>query len=132
MRLPSKPCFLSFPRFVFHSAILCSFTHANAQLSDRIINNDLLRYLARAQSDADAHIRTNTCILIGKLAPSLGPTTRRKVLVPAFTRAIKDPFVPARLAGVMSFMGAVECFDPEELASRVVPAVAAVMIDPEK
>lgn len=66
------------------------------------------------------------------MAPSLSTMTRRKVLVPAFGKALKDPFVPARLAGVMSFMGAVECFEIEEIAQRVVPAVAGLTIDHEK
>lgn len=102
------------------------------QLSDRILNNDLLRNLAKMQTDPEASIRTNTCILIGRLGPTLGYNTKRKVLVPAFSRALKDPFVHARVAGLMAFMATIECFETEELASKVIPNVSNSMIDPEK
>lgn len=96
------------------------------------MNNDLLRHLARMQADPEASIRTNTCILIGRLGPSLGYNTKRKVLVPAFARALKDPFVHARVAGLMAFMATIECFDVEEMATKVIPNIAFTMIDKEK
>ncbi|KAH9945690.1 armadillo-type protein [Amylocystis lapponica] len=102
------------------------------KLNERILNNDLLRYLAKMQGDPEASIRTNTCILIGRLGPSLGYNTKRKVLVPAFARALKDPFVHARVAGLMALMATVECFEVDELASKVVPNMAFAMVDKEK
>ena len=96
------------------------------------MNNDLLRHLAKMQADPEPSIRTNTCILIGRLGPTLGYNTKRKVLVPAFTRALKDPFVHARVAGLMAFMATVECFDVEEVATKVIPNMAFTMIDKEK
>lgn len=96
------------------------------------MNNDLLRHLAKMQTDPEPSIRTNTCILIGRLGPTLGYNTKRKVLVPAFTRALKDPFVHARVAGLMAFMATIECFDADELAGKVIPNMAFAMIDKEK
>lgn len=107
-------------------------TFPNAQLSDRILNNDLLRFLAKMQTDPEASIRTNTCILIGRLGPSLGYHTKRKVLVPAFTRALKDPFVHARVAALMAFMATIDCFDIEDLATKVIPNIASALVDKEK
>ncbi|KAI5116981.1 hypothetical protein M0805_001592 [Coniferiporia weirii] len=104
----------------------------HTKFSDRIINNDLLRHLARMQTDTEAAIRTNTCILIGRLGPSLGYNTKRKVLVPAFARALKDPFVHARVAGLMAFMATIDCFDVEDLATKVLPCIAFTLIDKEK
>ncbi|KAF9467357.1 armadillo-type protein [Collybia nuda] len=101
------------------------------KLSDRILNNDLLRFLAKMQTDQEASIRTNTCILIGRLGPSLGYHTKRKVLVPAFTRALKDPFVHARVAALMAFMATIDCFDVEDLATKVIPNIAAALVDKE-
>ncbi|KAJ7668446.1 ARM repeat-containing protein [Mycena polygramma] len=101
-------------------------------LSDRILNNDLLRFLAKMQSDPEASIRTNTCILIGRLGPSLGYNTKRKVLVPAFSRALKDPFVHARVAGLMAFMATIDCFEVEELATKVIPNMSFTLVDKEK
>jgi SCY1-like protein 1 len=84
------------------------------------------------QNDPEASIRTNTCILIGRLGPSLGYNTKRKVLVPAFARALKDPFVHARVAGLMAFMATIDCFDPGDLATKVIPNISPVLIDQEK
>ncbi|CDO75531.1 hypothetical protein BN946_scf184871.g12 [Trametes cinnabarina] len=103
-----------------------------ATLNERILNNDLLRHLARMQADPEASIRTNTCILIGRLGPSLGYNTKRKVLVPAFARALKDPFVHARVAGLQAFMATIDCFDIEDIATKVIPSMAFTMIDKEK
>ncbi|KAF8332636.1 armadillo-type protein [Cantharellus anzutake] len=101
-------------------------------LSDRILNNELLRHLAKLQLDTEASIRTNTCILIGRLAPKLAVNTQKKVLVPAFTRAIKDNFVHARVAGVMALMATMQCYDMDDLAGKVIPAVSFALVDKEK
>lgn len=82
--------------------------------------------------DPEASIRTNTCILIGRLGSTLGYNTKKKVLVPAFTRALKDSFVHARVAGLMAFMATMDCFDVEDLATKVIPNVSSMMIDKEK
>ncbi|KAJ3749224.1 armadillo-type protein [Lentinula detonsa] len=101
-------------------------------LSDRNLNNDLLRFLAKMQQDPEASIRTNTCILIGRLGPTLGYNTKKKVLVPAFLRALKDPFVHARVAGLMAFMATIDCFDVEDLATKVIPNMSFALVDKEK
>ena len=96
------------------------------------MNNDLLRHLAKMQADQEASIRTNTCILLGRLGPSLGYHTKKKVLVAAFAKALKDPFVHCRVAALMALMATVECFEIDELASRVIPNMAFALIDREK
>ncbi|KAH8119599.1 hypothetical protein DFH11DRAFT_1565893 [Phellopilus nigrolimitatus] len=102
------------------------------KFNDRILNNDLLRHLAKMQMDPEMAIRTNTCILIGRLGPSLGYNTKRKMLVPAFARALKDSFVHARVAGLMSFMATIDCFDTDDLATKVLPCISFTLIDKEK
>jgi SCY1-like protein 1 len=82
--------------------------------------------------DPEPLIRTNTCILIGRLGPSLGYNTKRKVLVPAFSRALKDTFVHARVAGLMAFMATIECFEIEEMAVKVIPNMSFTLVDKEK
>ncbi|KAJ7124964.1 armadillo-type protein [Mycena epipterygia] len=117
---------------VIREATVKSIILISPLLSDRILNNDLLRFLAKMQSDPEASIRTNTCILIGRLGPSLGHNTKRKVLVPAFSRALKDSFVHARVAGLMAFMATIDCFEIEELATKVIPNMSFALIDKEK
>ncbi|KAJ6593651.1 armadillo-type protein [Mycena capillaripes] len=117
---------------VIREATVKSIILISPLLSDRVLNNDLLRFLAKMQSDPEASIRTNTCILIGRLGPSLGYNTKRKVLVPAFSRALKDPFVHARVAGLMAFMATIECFEIPELATKVIPNMSFALVDKEK
>lgn len=102
------------------------------KLSDRILNNDLLRVLARTQVDPEAGIRTNTTILLGRLAPHLSVSTRKRVLIPAFARSLKDQFVHARVAGLMALMATGESFDHEDAAKQILPAVAPCLVDKEK
>lgn len=102
------------------------------KLSDRILNNEMLRLLAKMQTDPEPSIRTNTCILLGRIAPLLGPNTKKKVLVPAFARSLKDTFVHARVAGLMALMATVDFYDKEDLAGRVVPNMSFTLVDKEK
>lgn len=102
------------------------------KLSDRILNNELLRLLAKMQTDTEASIRTNTCILLGRLAPMLSTNTKKKVLVPAFARSLKDSFVHARVAALMALMATAECFDRDDLAARVIPNMSFALVDKEK
>jgi SCY1-like protein 1 len=90
----------------------------------------LSRYLVRLQSDPESSIRTNTVIFFSKLAPYLTEVTRQKILLPAFVRAMKDPFTPCRLAALRSTVKAKTFFDPMGIASRVMPAITPQLLDP--
>lgn len=117
---------------VCHDAPLCSCLTHTRQFTERILNNDLLRHLARLQSDAEASIRTNSIILIGRLGPTIGYNTRRKVLGAACAKALKDSFPPARVAALMTCMACANLFDVDELAGKVVGLVAGALVDKEK
>lgn len=54
------------------------------------------------ERNLQAGIRTNTTVCMGKIAQFLHPQIRQKVLISAFIRAMKDPFPPARTAGIYS------------------------------
>ena len=47
------------------------------KLSDRTINGELLKYLAKTSNDEQPGIRTNTTICLGKIARNLGPHVRQ-------------------------------------------------------
>lgn len=119
------PSALALPRFE-------SSPSPAPQLNDRILNNDLLRHLAKTQTDPEPGIRTNTCILLGRLSRHLQPSTNRKVLVPAFARALRDPFVHARIAGLMALMATADVYEKEDLAGKVIPAMSICLVDREK
>ena len=62
------------------------------KLSDRTINGDLLRYLAKTANDEQAGIRTNTTICLGKIARNLGPSVGFPRLVGFCTMLIRERF----------------------------------------
>lgn len=103
-----------------------------SKLSDRTINGELLRYLAKTANDEQPGIRTNTTICLGKIARNLGTSSRTKVLIAAFTRSLRDPFVHARNAALMAFTATSDVFSEEDCAVKVLPAICLSLIDKEK
>lgn len=102
------------------------------KLSDRTINGELLRYLAKTANDEQPGIRTNTTICLGKIAKNLGASSRSKVLLAAFQRSLRDPFVHARNAALLALAVTGDFFSEDECASRVMPAICPLLIDKEK
>ncbi|KAH8596531.1 armadillo-type protein [Bisporella sp. PMI_857] len=102
------------------------------KLSDRTINGELLKYLAKTSNDEQAGIRTNTTICLGKISKNLGVGTRSKVLIAAFTRSLRDPFVHARNAALMAFAATNDAFSEDDCAGRILPALCPCLIDKEK
>ena len=102
------------------------------KLSDRTINGELLRYLAKTANDEQPGIRTNTTICLGKIAKNLGASTRAKVLIAAFSRSLRDPFVHARNASLLALAVTGEYFSEEDSAARIIPAISPLLIDKEK
>lgn len=99
------------------------------KLSSRTLNNVLLKHLAKLQVDEQPAIRANTTVLLGNIAPLLSESTCRKVLLNAFSRAIKDPFPPARMAGLKAIVSTAKTYSPEDVAGRVIPLVGPLCID---
>lgn len=102
------------------------------KLSDRIVNGELLRFLAKTANDEQPGIRTNTTICLGKIAKNLGGSSRSKVLIAAFSRSLKDPFVHARNAALMALNATLDVFSEEDCATKILPALCFALIDKEK
>ncbi|KAF2740641.1 kinase domain-containing protein [Polyplosphaeria fusca] len=102
------------------------------KLSDRIINGELLRYLAKTANDEQPGIRTNTTICLGKIARNLGASTRGKVLSAAFARSLRDPFIHARNAALMALAATVDVFTEEDCAAKLLPVICPSLVDKEK
>uniref|UniRef100_F1KV58 Kinase-like protein n=1 Tax=Ascaris suum TaxID=6253 RepID=F1KV58_ASCSU len=118
-------------------AVRESTVKAMVSLADKLnnhnLNTDLMKYLARLQgSDDQPGIRTNTTICLGKIGCYIDPSQRQRILISAFTRALKDPFPPARMAAVLALSATQQYYSLVEVANRVVPALAPLTCDPEK
>ncbi|KAF5475408.1 hypothetical protein F2P56_007214 [Juglans regia] len=102
------------------------------KLSQRTISGSLLKYLSKLQVDEEPAIRTNTTILLGNIASYLNEGTRKRVLINAFTtRALRDTFSPARGAGIMALCATSSYYDITEIATRILPNVVVLTIDPD-
>ncbi|XAR71858.1 hypothetical protein NMG60_11018297 [Bertholletia excelsa] len=103
-----------------------------AKLSQRTISGSLLKFLSKLQVDEEPAIRTNTTILLGNIASYLNEGMRKRVLINAFTvRALRDTFPPARGAGVMALCATSSYYDVTEIATRILPNVVVLTIDPD-
>eukprot|EP00271_Cylindrocystis_brebissonii_P013991 TRINITY_DN3474_c1_g1_i1.p1 TRINITY_DN3474_c1_g1~~TRINITY_DN3474_c1_g1_i1.p1 ORF type:complete len:880 (-),score=157.79 TRINITY_DN3474_c1_g1_i1:1199-3838(-) len=101
-------------------------------LSQRTLTGSLLKFLSKLQVDEEAAIRTNTTILLGNIARYLNDSTRKRVLVNAFTvRALRDTFPPARSAGIMALMATKEYYDVMEIGTRILPNLVVLTVDPD-
>ena len=103
-----------------------------AKLTDRTINGELLKQLAKTSNDEQPGIRTNTTICMGKIARHLGQNTRQKVLVAAFSRSLRDPFVHARNAALLALVATSDLFSEEDCASKILPALCPSLVDKER
>ena len=92
----------------------------------------VMRAFAKLQLDEEAAIRTNTTICLGKIASHIDTATREKVLIPACCRALKDPFPPGRAAGLMSLTATQQYHKPIDVATKVLPNIAPVVLDVER
>lgn len=102
------------------------------KLSQRTMSGSLLKHLSKLQVDEEPAIRTNTTILLGNIASYLNEGTRKRVLINAFTvRALRDTFSPARGAGVMALCATSSYYDSTEIATRILPMVVVLTIDPD-
>ncbi|KAJ4342811.1 Nuclear aminoacylation-dependent tRNA export pathway component [Ascochyta clinopodiicola] len=102
------------------------------KLSDRIVNGELLRHLAKTANDEQPGIRTNTTICLGKIARNLGANSRAKVLAAAFARSLRDPFVHARNAALLALAATADLFSEEDCATKLLPIMCPALVDKEK
>src|SRR5271155_3966160 len=102
------------------------------KLSDRTVNGELLRYLAKTANDEQPGIRTNTTICLGKIARNLSTSTRSKVLIAAFSKSLRDPFVHARNAALMALNATIDVFSDDDCALKLLPVICMSLVDKEK
>ncbi|KAG6328916.1 hypothetical protein ID866_10173 [Astraeus odoratus] len=105
-------------------ALLDSLPEYAEKLDKKVVVDQVWPNLQTGFSDTVALIREATVRAISLLSA--------KVLVSAFSRALKDPFVHARVAGLMAFMATSDCYDIEDVAGKVIPSITGATLDKEK
>lgn len=118
---------------VVRESTVKAMLHLAAKLNYKNLNEELMKHFARLQSkDDQGGIRTNTTVCLGKIACHLHPGMRQKILISAFMRALKDPFPPARQAGILAMAATQNYYHVQEIANRLLPSLCSMTRDPEK
>ncbi|EFJ49788.1 hypothetical protein VOLCADRAFT_80567 [Volvox carteri f. nagariensis] len=99
------------------------------KMANKTLVSSVLKHLSKLQVDEEPSIRANTTVLLGNMASYLGDSTCRRVLPNAFTRALKDAFPPARIAGLRALAATKQYYSPEDAAVRLLPAVCPLAMD---
>lgn len=102
-----------------------------SSISERQLNNELLRYLAKTQVDVDVEIRAWTIIIITKISTMLSSSSgnRANILATAFTKSLKDPDVKARLASLYGLTKTIDLFDVRTIANKILTVIAPGLLD---
>jgi SCY1-like protein 1 len=103
-------------------------------LPSKTLNEQVLKGLARVlQSDPIPSIRANVVVAVGLMAPHMPLTTAKSVLLPCFSRALRDPHPLVRLVGVKGIaataMPASPYYTPQDIALRLVPTLSSLTLD---
>ncbi|XP_069116856.1 N-terminal kinase-like protein [Argopecten irradians] len=107
--------------------------HMAPKLNYKNLNEELMKHFARLQAkDEQGGIRTNTTVCLGKIAGCINPQVRQKIIISAFLRALKDPFPPARQAGILALAATQNYYELKEVANRILPPLCSMTMDPEK
>lgn len=105
-----------------------SLMHFAPKLSSTNMDH-ALKWIGKLQTDTEPAIRTNTGYCLAKIAPYLTPATAEKVLIVAFTKMLRDPFPPARVAGLTALAATLEQTKPVDLARKVLPCATPMLAD---
>jgi len=92
----------------------------------------VLKHFVRLSRDEQGGIRTNTTVCLGKIASCLHPKTRQQVLLACFSRQLKDPFPPSRIAAINAIAATQQFYTVSETGCRVVPILGPATVDPER
>ena len=92
----------------------------------------VMKHFTKLARDEQGGIRTNTTVCLGKIARYLHPKTRQQCLLLCFSRALKDPFPPSRIAAINAIAATQQFYTVAETGSRVVVVLAPAVVDPEK
>lgn len=100
-------------------------------LTERQLNNELLRFLAKTQVDQDIEIRTWTILIMVKISKDLSSSsnTRANILATVFTKSLKDPDLKPRLAALYGLQQSIDLFDIYTIANKILTVIAPGLLD---
>ena len=99
------------------------------KLDERNLQDKLVRCVTGLQNDAEASIRTNAVIFIGRIASRLKEGVRTRVLCNSLLKALKDSFVHCRISGLKASLACMTYIDIPQLAGKMIPTVSVLTLD---
>lgn len=108
---------------------LKSLVHLTDKLDERNMQEKLVRCITGLQADSEASIRTNSVIFLGRIANRLKEGVRLRVLSVSFVKAMKDPFLHCRLAGLRASLACLNLLDGPQIAGKLLPQVCLLTLD---
>uniref|UniRef100_A0A7S3DDJ8 Protein kinase domain-containing protein n=1 Tax=Palpitomonas bilix TaxID=652834 RepID=A0A7S3DDJ8_9EUKA len=109
--------------------VLRALPSITPKLKESQVDGPLLKALGRCLNDQDARLRTNATVSLAMIGPSLPQKLQEKILVPSFTKRLRDPFPPARGAALRSLVANAAHLKPADLAKMALPAVVVLTVD---
>lgn len=124
--------------------MLAGFADSNAKMREETLKNlvyvldkieetqirdKLLRSINNLQGDQEASLRTNATIFLGKLSSKVVEEVRHRAIYPGFARAMKDPFVHCRIAGLKSTLSCLSIIEKPFFATKLLPQICALTVD---
>jgi SCY1-like protein 1 len=133
-----------FNKQIFES-MLAGFSDSNAKMREETLKNlifvvdkldekqfqeKLVRCITSLQQDAEASIRTNVTIFLGKIASRLREAVRSKLLVTSFVKSMKDQFVHCRIAGLRASLACLSLVDvQQQMNKHLMPQLCILLTD---
>lgn len=103
------------------------------EITERQLNNEILRTIAKTQVDPEEEIRTWTILVIVKISDKLtGISNRDNVLATIYTKSLKDPSIKTKLAALYGLRMSVDIFNVDVIANKVMSVIAPGLLDKDK
>jgi SCY1-like protein 1 len=103
--------------------------HVIDKLDEKHLQEKLVRCIVNLQGDNEASIRTNATIFLGRIAGKLKDGVRLRVLGQAYLKALRDPFVHCRIAGLKATVACLAYVDHSQLTSKILPQACVLLLD---
>ena len=103
--------------------------HVVDKLDEKNLQDKLVRCITNLQNDQEASIRTNATIFIGRITPKLKDNVRGKVLCNSYVKAMRDPFVHCRIAGLKAAIASIQYIDHTSIATKLMPQICSLLMD---
>ncbi|CAL9730170.1 cytoplasmic export protein 1 [Monosporozyma unispora] len=103
------------------------------EITERQLNNEILRSIAKTQVDPEEAIRTWTILIIVKISNRLtGISNRDNVLATIYTKSLKDPNIKTKLAALYGLKMSVDIFHVDVIANKVMSVIAPGLLDKDR